>query len=162
MQNFTAKQEKTLKPQKRNLRLHRLFRDCLLGYGWFLTLLGKVLLFLLALLLSVSLIVIPLWYLSTSYPTFYGYFVAGLLGVSILIPFFLRLFKAFKNSSKQELQQRIGTKMRRTAFLLMELFLLLGAFRFYQEGNLAVAIGFSTVFLFGLGVGFHRYHEKVQ
>jgi len=139
-----------------------LFRDCLLGYGWFLTFLGKVLLFLFSLLFSISLIVIPLWYLSTSYPTFYGYLVAGILGVSILIPFFLRLFKAFKSFSKEELHQRIGTRMRSTAYFLMELFLLLGAFRFYQEGNLALAIGFSAVFLFGLGVGFHRYHEKEQ
>ncbi|MCX7786947.1 MAG: hypothetical protein N2442_04515 [Spirochaetes bacterium] len=149
-----------MKPQKKRHSLYRLFRDCLLGYGWFLSTLGKVALFLLSLLLAVSLIVIPLWYLSTTYPTLYGYLVIGIVVGCLFIPLFLRFLRGSKNPLQKALHPRIGTKFRGSAFFLIELFLLLGAFRFYQEGNRTVAVGICFLFLFVLGIGLHRCHER--
>lgn len=160
MQNTIVKQEKLLKLQNQNLRLYRLFRNCLLGYRWFFSTLGKAALFLISLLFIVSLVIIPLWYLSTTYPAFYGSLVVGILGFSILAPIFLRVLRTLKYTSKEELELQLKTRVRRTGFILLEVLLFLGAFRSYQEGNLAIAIGVSSVFLLALGLVFYRCHEK--
>lgn len=104
--------------------------------------------------------VIPLWYISTTYPTFYGILVGGMVGGSILLTLCLRILRVFKNTSKGELQQVLWSKVRKTGFALMEVFLLFGAFRSYQEGHEEIGIGLSFLFLFALGLGFYRYHEK--
>lgn len=154
------KQEKPLKVQKLFHSFYSLFRNCLLGYRWFFSTLGKVALFLITLLLPVSLMVIPLWYISTTYPRFYGILVGGMVVGSILITLCLRILRVFKNTSKGEIQQVLWSKVRKTGFALMEVFLLFGAFRSYQEGHEELGIGLSFLFLLALGLGFYRYHEK--
>lgn len=162
MQNSTVRQGKPLKLQKlaHNLcRVSLVFQHCLRGFWWFLLTLGKVTLFLLSLLLSVALVVIPLWYLSTTYPRFYGYLVLGLLGLGILLPLSLRMYRTWKHASKEELVRQLGARARRVGFILMEVFLFLGAFRFYKEGSVWIAIGIAFVFLLALGFSFYRFHE---
>jgi hypothetical protein len=155
-----VRQEKPLKPRKQSHRLFTLFRNCLLGYRWFFSTLGKVALFLITLLFALGLIVIPLWYLSTTYPTFYGILVEAMLGTSILIPLCLRILKAFKNTSRGELQRELWRRVRKTGFVVMEVLLLLAAFRSYHRGYGEIAIGISFLFFLTLGLGFYRYHEK--
>lgn len=154
------KQEKPLKLRKQIHSFYILFRNCLLGYRWFFTTLGKTALFLITLLLPVSLIVIPLWYISTTYPTFYGILVGGMVVGSILITLCLRILSVIKNTSKGKFQQVLWNRVRNTGFVLMEVFLFFGAFRSYQEGHEGLGIGFSFLFLLALGLGFYRYHEK--
>lgn len=154
------RQEKPLKLRKQSHKLFTLFHNCLLGYRWFFSTLGKVALFLITLLFALGLIVIPLWYLSTTYPTFYGILVIAMLGTSILIPLCLRILKGFKNTSRGELQRELWRKGQKIGFVVMEVLLLLAAFRSYQRGYGEIAIGIFLLFLLALGLGFYRYHEK--
>jgi hypothetical protein len=155
-----VKQEKPLKLRKQSHRFFSLFHNCILGYRWFFSTLGKVALFLMILLFALGLIVIPLWYLSTTYPSFYGILVITMLGTSILMPLSLRILRVFKNTSRGELSQELWRRVRKTGFVVMEVLLLLGAFRSYQTGYGEIAIGIFLLFLFTLGLGFYRYHEK--
>ncbi|GAB4221710.1 MAG: hypothetical protein Kow009_12770 [Spirochaetales bacterium] len=120
---------------------------------------GKAILFIGTLLFTVSLIVIPLWYVSTTYPTLYGLLIMGVFTLAVLVPLFLRLFTTVHRTSKKELGRRAWIRLKKIAFFLLIVLATIGGIRFYQAGNPYLAAVLSFLVLFLVGLGLSRYDE---
>ncbi|MFQ3620792.1 MAG: hypothetical protein SNJ78_07590 [Spirochaetales bacterium] len=140
-------------------KLVTLFHRSFLGYQKFFLTLLKGVLFLGILGICTAFMVLPLWYFSMHFPQVYGISVIVILGIGILLPPTLRLYKSFTSRVNFPVSITLKKVFRRTGYILGILLCLVISLYLFQEGRKFLSLALLGMGIFFTGLGLHHLYE---